>query len=113
MYLVSENGMESINTDLCVGFKVKNNAAYTGDPDTHWAVEAITKNSTVILYTAYCEAEAKAMHGVILNRINRKDSTVNRITSLIFSEDFIKSVRENENIIKNMCDIRTLGNDEQ
>ena len=112
MFLVSENETESVNTDLCLGFKVKNNATYTGDPDARWVVEAITKNSTVILFTTCCEVEAKAMHEVIINRINRKDSTVNWITGLIFSEDFIKSVRENENTIKNLCDIDALNNDE-
>lgn len=99
MYIISDDLMRSVNTDLCHGFEVKSN----GKPgnEKRWCLNAIIgsgENNSIELFSSESKYNAMKMQYIILH--HPKQNLIS-IGSLIFELDaevpqFIREMVEDE-----------------
>ena len=99
MYIISDDLMRSVNTDLCRGFEVKSN----GKPgnEKRWCLNAIigsSENNSICLFSSESKYNAMKMQEIILHYPKQNFIFIG---SLIFELDaevpqFIREIIEDE-----------------
>ena len=103
MYLVTQSGTRSVNLDLCLGFKMRNDKKYDGDTGVHWYVDAIMgpgKDNEICLFASNTKEGARTFHKFLLSRLLKSGTGVCFVNDIIEGKSIgtdLKSIMEIDN----------------